>query len=89
MAYNNAFRILHNLDKKCSAKEMFVFNRTKSFPEMYRKVAYGFMTRIKASDNLIMRSIVLSDIFYTSTLTLKWHNAIYGGYQKTHIVINL
>ena len=31
---NNSFRILHNLNMRCSASEMFVLNNVRSYPEM-------------------------------------------------------
>ena len=36
VAYNNSFRILHNLSPRCSASHMFATNYVKSFNERIR-----------------------------------------------------
>ena len=46
VAFNNSFRILHNLNMRCSASEMIVLNNVRSYPEMYRKSVYSFMKRL-------------------------------------------
>ena len=49
VAYNNAFRILLNLSRWCSASGMFVTGSVKSYPEMYRKSVFSFIQRISAA----------------------------------------
>ena len=61
VAFNNSFRIMHNLNMRCSASEMFVLNNVRSYPEMYRKSVYSFMKRLHSSVNLIIMTIANSD----------------------------
>ena len=89
VAYNNSYRILHNLDRRCSASGMFVLNNVYSFPEMLRKRSLGFMNRLKLSQNDILSTIVQSDMYNSSELTLTWHNMIYSGFIKNNILITL
>jgi len=54
VAYNNAFRILLNLSRWCSASGIFVTGSVKSYPEIYRKSVFSFIQRISGSSNFIV-----------------------------------
>ena len=85
VAFNNAYRILHNLDRRCSASGMFVNNGVQSYPEMNRKCIYGFMKRLHCSHNCIISTIVASDIYFTSDLTFYWHQCVYLRSSPVHV----
>lgn len=61
VAYNNAFRILMQLPKNCSASEMFVSRRVNTFNSLLRNLKYSLMTRVVNSGNLYVTAICTSD----------------------------
>ena len=77
VAFNNSFRILHNLNMRCSASEIFVLNNVRSYPEMYRISVYSFMKRLHSSVNLIIMTIASSDFYCESTLLVLWRQHLY------------
>ena len=62
VAYNNCFRMLLKLPRFCSASGMFVERRVPSFDEIIRKSKYSILCRIKMSNNILVKSIYLSDV---------------------------
>lgn len=89
VAYNNAYRILHNLDRRCSASGMFVNNHVVSFPEMLRKAMFSFMKRIGCSRNCLISTILASDVYLTSSLSYHWHSCVYvGGCREIVPLVN-
>ena len=46
VAYNNSFRIIHNLSPCCSASHMFATNYVKSFNERIRSSIFSFLCRL-------------------------------------------
>ena len=77
IAYNNVFRILCREPKWCSASLMFVSRRTPTCREVIRNLIYKFMLRLKKSDNLLLKSICGSDIYFKSSIWKHWRNIIY------------
>ncbi len=77
VSYNNAFRIMHSLSMRCSASLMFVSSHTDCCNTRFRKCMYSFMSRISASTNNIVESIIHGDVYTTSVLRRKWISAIY------------
>ena len=57
VAFNNAFRMMHNLPTYCSASEMFTVNRVADFKAVIRNLVHRFMTRLTISKHLLVRSI--------------------------------
>ncbi|XP_047991509.1 uncharacterized protein LOC125230414 [Leguminivora glycinivorella] len=55
--YNNAFRMLMGLPRRCSASGMFVAARTDSFQEIIRKNIVSLLSRVRCSPNSILREI--------------------------------
>ena len=72
-AYNNAFRILLNLPRHCSASFMLTTRKTDSCSTIIRKLIYRFKIRTDASTNVILKSIINSDIRWNSTLQKHWN----------------
>ena len=56
VAYNNVFRKLYGLPYDCSASEMFVNSRVKTFLHMRRNAVSSLVSRIQESRNTIVRS---------------------------------
>jgi len=55
VCYNNGFRILHGLEWRCSASQMFVKDNVRSFGEIHRRVAYSFLKSIATHSNSLIR----------------------------------
>ena len=54
VAYNNLFRKLFSLPYDCSASEMFVNNRVKTFVHIRRAAIHSLSDRVIKSDNVIL-----------------------------------
>ena len=62
VAFNNAFRMMHNLPTYCSASEMFTVNRVADCKVVIRNLVHRFMMRLTISKHLLVRSILSSDL---------------------------
>ena len=71
VAYNNSYRILNRLPMRCSASNMFANGNVNSCACVLRKSIYSLMTRIHASLNPIVNSIVRGDVYCTSALRIQ------------------
>ena len=58
VAYNDCYRMLHNLPRYTSASEFQVINHILTFEALLRKTSYNFINRCLNSSNLI--EVVLS-----------------------------
>ena len=76
VAYNKSYRILNRLPMRCSASNMFANGNVNSCACVLRKSIYSLMTRIHASLNPIVNSIVRGDVYCTSALRIGSHNCI-------------
>ena len=72
VAYNNVFRLLFDLDRRCSASEMFALRRVDSCQSILRKAMYSFVVRLKKSQNGIIRNLLESDLIFQSGLSKYW-----------------
>ena len=80
VAYNNSYRILNRLPMRCSASNMFANGNVNSCACVLRKSIYSLMTRIHASLNPIVNSIVRGDVYCTSALRIQWVSQLYIFY---------
>ena len=78
VAYNNSYRILNRLPIRCSASNMFANGNVNSCACVLRKSIYSLMTRIHASLNPIVNSIVRGDVYCTSALRIQWVSQLYN-----------
>ena len=62
VAYNNSFRILHELPARCSASFMFVSNHIKSFNELTRSSIFSLLRRLQDSKNPLFVNYFYTDI---------------------------
>ena len=72
VSYNNAFRILHGLPMRCSASGMFASSGVNSCKTLIRRCVYSLQCRLHASLNLIVDSIINSEVHLTSSLYKAW-----------------
>ena len=77
VAYNNGFRKLMGLAFNCSASEMFALNRVDGFYHLLRKSCYSLMKRVSQSQNVIVRSMIVTDVPSNSRLWRNWRNVLY------------
>ena len=68
VAFNNAFRMMHNLPTYCSASEMFTVNRVADCKAVIRNLVHRFMTRLTISKHLLVHSILSSDLVWSSRI---------------------
>ena len=76
VSYNNVFRRLMSLPRRCSASSMFVFNPVSSFGELWRKLIYSFRRKILTTKNMIMIDIV-NTTQLTSDIFQNWNSTLY------------
>ena len=69
VAYNNSFRILHELPSCCSASFMFVpSNHIKSFNELIRSSIFSLLRRLQDSENPLFVNYFYTDIHFRSPM---------------------
>lgn len=76
VAYNNSFRKLLGLDRRCSASNMFTESNVNSFDSIRRKHIFGFRNRIDNSNNSVLKTLYNSRLF-TSSLNKEWTSLLY------------
>ena len=72
VAFNNAFRMMHNLPMYCSASEMFTVNRVADCKAVIRNLVHCFIMRMAISKHLLVRSILSSDLVCSSRIMRHW-----------------
>ena len=76
VAYNNCFRRLFSLSRRCSASAMFVTFSVLSFGELMRKCVHNFISRIQNCTNIYVKNI--HDCTYTdSDQCRRWKTILY------------
>ena len=78
VAYNNSFRIIHNLSPRCSASHMFATNYVKSFNERIRSSIFSLLCRLEKSDNILFVNYLHTFIYYQSPLIKHWIDQLYA-----------
>ena len=81
VAFNNAFRMMHNLPTYCSASEMFTVNRVADCKAVIRNLVHRFMMRLTISKHLLVRSILSSDLLCSSRIRRHWARLLYVHYH--------
>ncbi len=80
VAYNNIFRTFMSIDRRTSVSAAFIDKGIYHFNVLYRKIVYGFKSRISNSDNLLVRTVMQDPFFiYASSLNSKWESLLYGN----------
>ena len=82
VAYNNVFRFLLRLPRDdqgrpCSASQMFVSRKVKSFQEIIRNVVFKFQCRLNNSGNDLVKSTLFVHIKERSKLRKHWHKLLH------------
>ena len=77
VSYNNAFRRLFGYALDCSASNMLVSNHVNTFDSMWRKHIFNLYTRLGQCNNVLITTVLSSDIFHTSAIHRHWHKMLY------------
>ncbi len=77
VAYNNSFRILHQLPARCSASFIFVSNHIKSFNELTRSSIFSLLRRLQDSKNPLFVNYFYTDIHFRSPMFKYWTTQLY------------
>ena len=67
IAFNYVYRRLMNVDYCASMSTLFVNNRLDNFYVIRRKSIYNFLSRLKCSENELLRNITESQYFSVSS----------------------
>ena len=77
VAYNDSLRMVLGIPRYCSASEMFAYTNVPSCQCVIRLNIYSFMRRIQCTNNIIVRSIVNSDLIFSSLLWRNWRQRLF------------
>jgi hypothetical protein len=76
VTYNNIFRRFFKYEYDCSASNMFVVNNVRGFTENMRFLLFSLITRIYNSPNILIRSILRSEVMCYSRLVMSWNQML-------------
>ncbi len=77
VAYNRVFKILMNLKERVSFSSIFVEYDVHHFNVLLRNSITGFIKRLEASENSLLKEIVRSQFYIKSTLFTYWRTVIF------------
>ena len=66
VAYNDSYRILHDLPRYVSARECQVSAHVTTFSALIRKSLFLFVSRCFLSENKLISALMTSDVFFRS-----------------------
>ena len=66
VAYNDCYRMLHNLPRYTSAREFQVINHIPTFEALLRKTLYNFINHCLNSSNLLVTNMMNTYCFFDS-----------------------
>ena len=81
VAYNNAFRMIMQLPRYCSASNMFAMCNVPSCQAGMRNLVYRFTIRVDRSANQLLCAIGSSDIRYHSRIRKHWMSSLYVHFR--------
>ena len=77
IAFNNVYRRLMNADCYASMSTLFVYNRLDNFYVLRRKSIYNFLSRLKCSENELLKNITESQYFSVSSFMREYVKILY------------
>ena len=78
VCFNNATRMFFGHDRFCNASNMFVSERIDNFCAVRRKAIFGFIVRLRKTDNRIVFNLFDSDLAYYSSVRKLWSSVLYA-----------
>ena len=86
VAYNDCYRMLHNLPRYTSAHELQVINHTPTFEALLRKTLYNFINRCLNSSNFLIINMMNIYCFFDGqffihigTCVIVFHNGCFSN----------
>ena len=77
VAYNDCYRMLHNLPRYTSAREFQVINHIPTFEALLRKTVYNFINRCLNSSNLLVTNMMNTYCFFDSQFFTYYRHMLY------------
>ena len=77
IAYNNSFRILHNIRRQESARTRQIQSNIKTFDALIRNYLYSFLKRCNNSSNAYISCLMSSDALYKYIFWINYNNTLY------------
>ena len=77
LAYNNIFRVLFSLDRRCSITEEMELRNIRKHNEVINVYIKSTYHRMNVSDNMLLKAITSSDVIRNSKLMRIWYNIYY------------
>ena len=77
IAYNDSYQILHNIPGYTSARREQINANVTTFEALLRKCLFSFVTRCMQSKNMLMSSLMSSDVFYQSEFFRHYKATLY------------
>ena len=78
--------MLHRLPRDCSASGMFVNYNVKNCAAIIRNLVFRFIERLEQSDNMIITSVLNSDLLWQSRIRKHWVKLLYCNVDFMHNV---
>ena len=76
-SYNNVIRHLFKLDIATSISAKCIELNIDCFKVLLRKQIFSLRNRVLICDNLLVRAILSSTFFYTSSVVSKWNDLLF------------
>ena len=77
VAYHGVLKKFLNYPRSTSNSLLCLVYEVPSFQELVRKYVYGFMQRLKDSDNVLLFNLLNSSLFSSSTLSRRWFSLLH------------
>ena len=77
IAYNDCYRMLHNLPRCTSARELQVINHIPTFEALLRKTLYNFINRCLNSSNFRITDMMNTYCFFDSQFFTHYRHMLY------------
>ena len=74
VAYNDSYRILHNLPRRTGARLSQIECHINTFDAILRKTTFSFIQRCQSSSNNLINSLMTSGCFYESNFYVNYNN---------------
>ena len=78
VAYNDSFRILHNLPRWTSVRLSQIECHINTFDAILRKTTFSFIQRCQRSSNNLINSLMTSAGFYESNFYVNYNNLLFA-----------
>ena len=78
VAYNDSYRILHNLPRWTRARLSQIECHINTFDAILRKTTFSFIQRCQSCSNNLINSLMTSGCFYESNFYVNYNNLLFA-----------